>query len=282
MLNSNNYQQYEYTCNNCGKKGHQYHQCKMPIMSIGIIAFRINNGVREYLMIRRKDTLGFMEFMRGKYSVYNKFYILNLMNEMTIDEKTRLLTNTFDDLWKDIWKGSNNICNKNYKIEENSSREKFVLLKQGIYGTKDFYNLESLIEYSNSNNNFKWTEAEWGFPKGRRNPHEKDFECAVREFSEETGYKIQDLKNISNIIPFEEIFTGSNFKSYKHKYYLMYMDYNSTIIKNQLFDNTEVSKIEWKNYNESIQCMRPYNLEKINLITNIDASLTICNMVELL
>jgi hypothetical protein len=67
-------------CNNCGKHGHLYHQCKMPITSIGIIAFRYNknrqnidntNGVLEYLMIRRKDTLGYIDFMRGKYSVYN-------------------------------------------------------------------------------------------------------------------------------------------------------------------------------------------------------------------
>ena len=27
-------------CNNCGKQGHLYHQCKRPITSIGIVAFR--------------------------------------------------------------------------------------------------------------------------------------------------------------------------------------------------------------------------------------------------
>ena len=48
-------------CNNCGKQGHLYHQCKMPITSIGIIVFRYNekNNI-EYLMIRRKDTLGLL------------------------------------------------------------------------------------------------------------------------------------------------------------------------------------------------------------------------------
>jgi len=278
----NGFYSYENTCNNCGKKGHQYHQCKMPIMSIGIIAFRINAGVREYLMIRRKDTLGFMEFMRGKYSVYNKYYILNLMNEMTAAEKDRLIHCSFDEIWKDVWKKTENSYNKNYKMEENISSDKFQVLKDGIYCSKDveFYNLKSMVEESNRHST--WIEAEWGFPKGRRNSNEKDYECAIREFSEETGYKPHDLKNVNNIIPFEEIFTGSNFKSYKHKYYLMYMDYSTTLQNNHPFDDTEVSKIEWKTYDDCIQCMRPYNLEKINLINHVESCLTNCHIVEII
>ena len=29
-------------CNNCGKNGHLYHQCKLPITSVGVIAFRLS------------------------------------------------------------------------------------------------------------------------------------------------------------------------------------------------------------------------------------------------
>jgi len=65
------------SCNNCGKYGHMFYQCKMPITSIGIIVFRKHNDQIQYLMIKRKDTLGFIEFVRGKYSIYNKKYILN-------------------------------------------------------------------------------------------------------------------------------------------------------------------------------------------------------------
>ena len=54
-------------CNNCGKYGHLYKHCKIPITSFGVIIFRMNRGQREYLMIRRKDTLGYIDFMRGKY-----------------------------------------------------------------------------------------------------------------------------------------------------------------------------------------------------------------------
>ena len=69
----------ELYCNNCGKKGHLYNQCKLPITSLGIIAFRFNEKKLEFLMIRRKDTLGFIDFMRGKYSLQNKEYIKNMI-----------------------------------------------------------------------------------------------------------------------------------------------------------------------------------------------------------
>ena len=87
-------------CNNCGKQGHLFHQCKLPITSNGIIAFRVNvNGQKEYLMIRRKETLGFIDFIRGKYSVYNKYYISNMICQMTTEEKQRVIALEFDDLW---------------------------------------------------------------------------------------------------------------------------------------------------------------------------------------
>ena len=60
-------------CNNCGNYGHNYQNCKYPITSNGLIVFRCNDGEIQYLMIKRKDSLGFVEFMRGKYPL-NNFY----------------------------------------------------------------------------------------------------------------------------------------------------------------------------------------------------------------
>jgi len=77
---------------------------------------------------------------------------------------------------------------------------------------------------------------------------------------------------VHNILPFEEIFTGSNYKSYKHKYYLMYMKYEDTTVTTN-YQTDEVSKIAWKDYDDCVSSMRKYNLEKIKLITNIHASI---------
>ena len=40
-------------------------------------------------MIKRKDTLGYVDFLRGRYSLYNKLYLMNIINEMTIQEKVK-------------------------------------------------------------------------------------------------------------------------------------------------------------------------------------------------
>lgn len=266
-------------CNNCGKIGHLYHQCKIPITSIGVIAFRIVNSVPEFLMIRRRDTLGMIDFMRGKYSVYNKYYIMNMLNQMTIEEKNRLRQGNFDLLWQSIWGIKPSIDKSSqYQNEECSSRDKYNILLHGITSKNNTnsYTLIDLIEESNRIT--QWQEAEWGFPKGRRNSQENDFDCAIREFCEETGFSAKSLINGQNILPYEEIFTGSNYKSYKHKYYLMYIDYKDTLELTK-FERAEVSKMEWKTYEDCINTIRDYNVEKKRLVNNIYHTLSQCPLL---
>ena len=254
-------------CNNCGKQGHLYHQCKLPITSSGVIAFRINDKNEiQYLMICRKDTLGYIDFLRGKYNMYDLQYMNEMINQMTISEKNKLLKHDFDYLWNDLW-GSFNVTK--YKNEESNSRDKFNQLKAGYTLFNNQVSLSSMIENSTT----EWIEPEWGFPKGRRNYQEKDYACALREFEEETGYSSTSLQNINNITPFEEIFTGSNYKSYKHKYYLAFMNYSDSDIKT-VHQDSEVSKIEWRTYNECIGLIRNYNLEKKQILSSIHEIIT--------
>ena len=240
-------------CNNCGKYGHLFHICKIPITSLGVICFRINEiGIIEYLMIRRKETLGFIDFMRAKFSIYQKYYIVNMLKQMTTTEKQLLLEK------------SNSI---NTKEPTTYLKDKIVQLIKGVKTESGEYNLNDLID--ESNNYSRWEEPEWGFPKGRRNGEESDYDCAIREFSEETGYSKVSLKNIRNIVPIEETFTGSNYNSYRHKYYLMYISFKDSV-KHHDYQKSEVSKIEWKNFEECINSIRPYNLEKKQLLININ------------
>ena len=90
-------------CNNCGKQGHLFNHCKIPITSIGIICFNKFQDVNKYLMICRKDSIGYIEFLRGKYPLYNRDYIQTLVDEMTLNEKEKLLSSTFDELWGELW-----------------------------------------------------------------------------------------------------------------------------------------------------------------------------------
>jgi 8-oxo-dGTP pyrophosphatase MutT (NUDIX family) len=90
----------------------------------------------------------------------------------------------------------------------------------------------------------------------------------LREFEEETGILRNNIHLLGNINPYEEIFIGSDFKTYKQKYYVCITDKNlndmSQIQKN------EISKMEWKTYDDCLKSIRPYNLEKKNIINKIN------------
>ena len=258
-------------CNNCGKKGHVFYNCCLPITSNGIIAFRKNpeTNLIEYLMIRRKHTLGLIDFIRGKYSVFNRYYISNMIYQMTNEEKDMLKTKMFEEIWFNVWGKTANFSH--YKNEETISKEKFNQLKHGISG---LYNLSDLVDASIT----KWEEPEWGFPKGRRNYNETDLECSVREFNEETGFNLNKSFIVHNISQFEEIFCGSNYKSYKHKYFLTYMDFENS--KPVIQVSNEISDIKWKSYADCIALIRSYNLEKKRMLSNIDILLKKTTLVQ--
>jgi len=264
-------QQNHINCNNCGKDGHVYNQCKISITSIGFVAFRrvphTKNEI-EYLMICRKNTLGYIDFMRGKYMVDNRSYIMKMFEQMTLEEKQMLATNTFDAIWANLWGFSSQVPSKhNHNSEEWASREKFQQLKETGQ-------LQSMIDESRQKHPV-WTEAEWGFPKGRRNHfQETDLECAYREFCEETGYAVSDLFPLTNLFPFEENFIGSNNKSYKHKYFVAMIPYDVSCRWNGIFQYDEVAKLEWCSLETCLQHIRSYNVEKKQMLLHIHACFT--------
>ena len=239
-----------------------FHQCKLPIISYGVVVFRMSPKGLQFLMIRRKDSFGFIDFIRGKYSTYNIDQVQNIINEMSDAEKKRLLEEPFDSLWTQMW--GDNPSNQ-YKNEELLSMKKYLSIKEGICINNAKTTLTNLIGKSTT----QWKETEWEFPKGRRDFKESDLDCALREFEEETGISKNELTLVDNVIPFEEIFIGTNHKSYKHKYFLATMDYNDNERNLDNFQKTEVSKLEWKTLDECLESIRPYNLEKKNIIKNI-------------
>lgn len=265
LLNNNNILKNN-VCNNCGKQGHMFHQCKLPITSYGIIVFRSSVKGAQYLMIRRKDSFGYIDFIRGKYTPQNIEQVQNIFNEMSVFERESILEHDFAYLWKEMWGDANN--GTQFKSEESISFKKFELLKSGIIlETGEKIDLNTIVSRCTSN----WMETEWEFPKGRRNYQEKELDCALREFEEETGYPSKDLRVIDNLLPFEEIFIGSNNKSYKHKYFIAYTD--KIVDALHKYQITEVSKLEWKTVDECLNSIRPYHLEKRQLITNVDRML---------
>ena len=170
-----------------------------------------------------------------------------MIKEMTLDEINDIKTHDYPYLWNKLW-------NKTNEKYDKRNEEKFNIIK---------YEKSHLLEKYN----IGWHEPEWGFPKGRRNFKEKEYECAFREFHEETGYDRKHLRALKNIYPFEEIFTGSNLKSYKHRYFLCYIDYEHTT-DTKKFQKSEIGSLKWFSIHDACQHIRSYNHEK-KLIMNI-------------
>ena len=267
-------------CNNCGNSGHILYQCKLAILSIGVIAFRWNPIDRrfEYLMIRRKDTFGYVDFIRGKYTLDNKEYLLRMFRQMTVNEKTRIMSDSFDNIWRNLWgKAKTSV---QYRMEETGSFMRFQQLIDGSVVDKCAVDKESGIRFTmadliaETNLGDTWQEQEWGFPKGRRNTQEMDYNCALREMSEETGFPTSILRNVHNIMPFEETFIGSNNKNYKHRYYLMYMDYAQSLGHGGNYQRDEVSGLDWFSYEDCLARIRPYNVEKLEMLLQVHTTIT--------
>lgn len=255
-------------CGNCGNLGHTYKRCRYPITSCGVILYKNNPEYLEknkdnkylYLLIQRKDTLGYVEFLRGKYDEDNKDYIKKLLGTMTYDEINKLENYDFEELWNMLWLNKNI---KHYQTEYDNSKGKFDNLVKGKN-----YMLEDLIKESN----IQYIEKEWGFPKGRRNLKESDYDCALREFEEETGIDRDDYEIMRNIKPVEEIFNGSNNIRYKHIYYIgsCKNDFEVSVNPENKHQAIEISNIKWFTLQESLQKIRPYNTEKKEVILKVN------------
>jgi len=245
-------------CGNCGAEGHTYRRCLAPIISLGVILYRKNDKNNlEYLLIQRRDTLGYVEFMRGKYNLENIKYVYELFKIMTESERIKILNNDFDFLWQNLWMNKNL---KKFHNEYSNSKKKFNILKQGteIDGKK-----YSLLNIHKEVDIF-WKKPEWGFPKGRRNLRESDIDCAMREFEEESGYSKNDYKIDSSIDPIEELFSGTNNIRYKHIYYIG-KSINSVslkINKDNFNQASEISCIKWFDFETAWGSIRSYNKEK--------------------
>lgn len=301
--NNNNENKNEIYCSNCGKKGHYYKNCFNPVISYGIICIQLdnikinyllkkinNNNLNskdiynikkilnkindeyleknlKYLLIKRRNSISIIEFVRGKYKLNDLNYILNIFNLMTINEKNKIKNLSFKELWNDIWNIQDNDL---YKQEYENSLKKYNLLKEGIIYYIGNIPIKLTLQDILDKTDNRYDDTEWGFPKGRRNNQEKDINCAIREFYEETNYNNEDIQ-ILNIEKQIETYTSINNIKYKHIYYISQIITNKKPIidKKNKEQIDEVGDIKWLNYNECLDKLRDYHLDKINVLNNI-------------
>ena len=279
-------------CINCNKYGHVQKKCDHPTISNGIISFYIKNfnnnnkkkleiyitekinkidiiddidniDLKEInddikiLMIQRKHSLGYVEFIRGRYNEKklnnddekeksdNNYPCINyLIEQMNEEEINNIITLEFDELWNNLWNNNNNKYHNEYLL----SKYKFNEIKVN----------HNIDDFKKSKYNFN----EWGFPKGRRNQYETDIVCALREFEEETNINEKNIYTYDKCNHIRETMIGTNGITYIHNYFLAQLNYDNIIVKN----NNEIGDVKVMNIQECINVIRPYHMEKIKII----------------
>lgn len=242
-------------CNNCGAKGHLFRSCKDPVLSCGIILLTSSHlpvapEDTKLLMIRRKDSMSFAEFMRGKYDPSNTEYVGRLIGNMTIAEQHMISTLSFEEIWASLW-GEGHMSGE-YAV----SHARFNQLDR-----------PSLV----ANNPSTYEEPEWGFPKGRRIRGESDVDCAIREFGEETNVSRDSYLVLKNI-RLEETFEGLNGIVYRHIYFVALLTNPEMINLTQRLtpmQRREISGIAWKTFGECTSLIRPHHLQRGAMILDL-------------
>jgi len=273
------------TCSNCGGYGHSFRQCIAPVTSHGAILFRVLNnwnpnkvlaenesainglegaGSIEFLLIQRRDSLGFVELMRGKYNISDYTYITTQMKGMTNAERERILNLPFAELWMNLWGVDH--TNVQYKNEKETSRQKLEQLRtDGLVDEKGVRrSMREIFESLGPG----WETPEWGFPKGRRDPNESERECALREVWEETGIRRDDIHVVENCEPVQETFFGSNHIHYCHKYIIAYVneDVDVKFDPSNEHMKREIGSLGWFPLEQALQKIRPENIEKREIL----------------
>jgi hypothetical protein len=277
-----------YYCSNCNERGHTYKKCYEPIISNGIISFYIENfnknkleslekyiGTQikkkstnikipknhyfydkiKFLMVQRKHSLGYMEFMRGHYDSNNIESICHLLEQMTSKEIAQITNKDFEYLWNSLW-------NNNPLLNANKNKfhvKEFISSKQKFYEFK--INNSKYLQIIKPIYNFN----EWGFPKGRRETYETDIVCAMREFEEETNYCENEYHVFDESSILKENLVGTNGINYRHNYFIAFVGEK----KNKIEDNKEIGDMNFFSIDECLNIIRPYHNNKQNIIKKL-------------
>ena len=217
-------------------------------------------AVPKYLIYQRRDNYEYIDILRGNWNTEERFR--ELVRALSPEERERLLSYTFKELWDDLWiiHGSK-IHTDGYE----RAKKKYELIRSQLH---------TILSNATPGS----TEPPWGFPKGKKltdGSGEKDTECALREFSEETRMDIKDVV-LWDTLSFDEVYKGNNDKLYSTHYYLAEAPYQMDIthmetpgcIRNKTLSEESADAL-WVTYEEACLKLNPRRqgiLRRINML----------------
>ena len=200
---------------------------KITKKSIGIIIF--NTSIDKVLIVCKRYTYSFGEFVIGKYDKNNKSLLIDKFNKMTIHEKIIISSLEFEWIWYNMFMS---------KDKSDMYCRSFGRFYKYFLSNPKF--LKGILSSSHKNGSLLWEP-----PKGRKNKSEMNISCAMREVEEETKIPPSSYK----FIPGKKIkkqFVSNNIK-YIVIYYVAIMTEKERIKYdiNSRPQSIEISDISW-------------------------------------
>lgn len=218
--------------------------------SYGIALCRTKNNISEIIMVKKRLSYYFCQFVMGKYRKGNNSDLMNLFNNMTLQEKMDIMSLDFYMLWSKIWNTSpidlkkKKFANNQFYTNFIKGKNKFEYLIAENNGKK----LKSMINRSSN------ASVIWEIPKGKQMNQETELEAAMREFHEETGISSEFYDILWNEPPMSEIFVDRG-NTYHNKYFLAKVKNNAKQWCPQIYFNIkerfdEIEFAKWVSVNE--------------------------------
>lgn len=233
-------------------------------VSYGIALCRHNeekNNRIEILMIKKRYSYEFINFVLGRYQAYDKKTLFHMFNNMSFAEKIDIFGMQFENMWYRIWINNPvkqyNILDVYKHIDKNLNVDDY-MTGSDIYKcfkqkkNKFFSNFgDNVTSLRNLIINSSNSEIMWEMPKGKLESNETCIDCAIREFYEETSVKHDNYRIFYNVDPVVETIVEDGC-IYKQYYYIA--ECTSAFKPSVNFENfkqiSEVEQVKWVSIDE--------------------------------
>jgi hypothetical protein len=192
-----------------------------------------------------------------------------LVEDMTVQERQRLLTGNFKEMYTEFWGRFQGMDEATYKDAYREARSKFLEMKKGFSINHYHCSWASLVSAATSTKETPVRE----FPKGKKQhpppPAEKeetDFDTAIREFTEETGFSPSSYILVPYTKPFEMRIYGMDGMIYDHLFYIVKF-HRKENVENR--PSPETSGVMWGRYDDLMKDIWPADCPQRQLLVRV-------------
>ena len=211
--------------------------------SYGMAVCRFNKYTEQYevLLVRKRCTYSFVDFVLGHYNKKNDHRLKQLFNGMTNDEKITILSNDYGQIYYKVFLINPDSIRFNDPNFTSDDLIRYKFYKQRFENSfldDSGQRLRRLIDQSRN-----VTEI-WEIPKGRKSySQERELNCAIRECREESGIELSEYEVMLDISPSRIVKTDTHVR-YENFYYIGVLHGNSRFRPHIHFrDNQQISEV---------------------------------------